>query len=183
MIGDQDPVALQKAGYYYVGKVFCLHGGEEQRSFKVSQLKRSSDPDWYTYIENGSTNQSGTDTRVANKVVPVYAQIESHPRCLVYLLDLYLSKLPQWAKDRDVFYARPSKNVPSNPTSPWYDCVPLGKEKLQRFVEVMCKEAGINEKKMNHSLWATGATAMFNARLHEKMIRDVTGHSSKALML
>ena len=113
----------------------------------------------------------------------MYAQIESRPRCLVYLLDLYLGKLPQWAKDRNVFYVWPSKNVPSNPTSPWYDCVPLGKEKLRKFVVVMCKEAGINEKKMNHSLRATGATAKFNASVPEKMIRDVTGHRSKALML
>ena len=73
--------------------------------------------------------------------------------------------------------------MPSNPTSPWYDCVPLGKEKLQKFVEVMCKEAGINGKKTNHSLRATGATAIFNASVPEKMIRDVTGHRSKALML
>ena len=64
-IGDHDPVALLRAVYYYVGKVFCLHGGEEQRSLKVSQLKRSSDPDCYTYIENGSKNRLGTDARVA----------------------------------------------------------------------------------------------------------------------
>ncbi len=36
---------------------------------------------------------AGTDTQIANKVVPVYAQLESRPKCLVYLLDLYLSKI------------------------------------------------------------------------------------------
>ena len=36
-------------------------------------------------------NYSGTSTRIANKVVPVfmYVRPESHPRCLVYLLDTY----------------------------------------------------------------------------------------------
>ena len=42
----------------------------------------------------------------------------------------------------------------------------------------------IQEKKTNHSLRATGATAMFAAQVPEKMIKDVTGHkSSKALAL
>lgn len=58
IIGDHNPVALQKAVYYYISKVVCLHRGEEQRLLNVSQLKRSSDPDCYTYIENGSKNRS-----------------------------------------------------------------------------------------------------------------------------
>lgn len=45
-------------------------------------------------------------------------------------------------------------------------------------------EAGIEKKKSNRSLRATGATAMFAAQVPEKMIKDVTGHkSSKALAL
>lgn len=175
-IGDHNPVALQRAVYYYVGKVFCLRGGEEQRALKISQLKRSRDGDCYTYTENGSKNRSGTDTRVANKVVPVYAQPERRPRCLMYLLDRYLSKLPEWAKEQGVLYVRPKKDLPLTPNTPWYDCVPVGKDKLRKFVEEMCKEAGISEKKTNHSLRATGATAMFTASVPKKMIQDITGH-------
>ena len=48
----------------------------------------------------------------------------------------------------------------------------------------MCMEAGIQERKTNHSLRATGATAMFAAQVPEKMIKEVIGHkSSKALAL
>ena len=48
----------------------------------------------------------------------------------------------------------------------------------------MCIGAGIQEKKTNHSLHATGATSMFAAQFPEKMTKDVTGHkSSKALAL
>ena len=50
-------------------------------------------------------------------------------------------------------------------------------------MEVMCCEAGITEKKTNHSLRATGATALFNAGVQEKLIRDVTGHRSNALQI
>ena len=41
----------------------------------------------------------------------------------------------------------------------------------------------IAEKKTNHSLRATGASALFTAGVPEKLIRDVTGHRSSALQL
>ena len=60
----------------------------------------------------------------------------------------------------------------------------MGKNTLHSLLGTMCVEAGIEEKKSNHSLRATGATAMFAAQVPEKMIKDVTGHkSSKALAL
>ena len=49
-------------------------------------------------------------------------------------------------------------------------------------MQAMCADAGV-EKKTNHSLRATGATALFNAGVAEKMIRDVTGHRSNAIQL
>ncbi len=66
---------------------------------------------------------------------------------------------------------------------PWYECTPVGREKLKTYTATMCKEAGISEKKTNHSLRATGASALFNAGVPEKLIRDVTGHRSNALQL
>ena len=65
----------------------------------------------------------------------------------------------------------------------WYDCAPVGAHKLKTFLECMCKEAGISQKKTNHSLRATGASALFNAGVPEKLIGGVTGHRSKALQL
>ena len=50
-------------------------------------------------------------------------------------------------------------------------------------MDCMCQEAGIADKKTNHSLRATGASALFNAGVPEKMIREVTGHRSNALQL
>ena len=129
-IGVRSPLSLQRAVFYYVGKVFCLRGGEEQRSLKISQFKREKDS--YVYVENGSKNCSGTSTRITNKVVPVYARPESRPRCLVYLLDTYLEKLPVWAKEKDIFYCRPAK-IP-NHSGVWYECAAVGKEKLRTFL-------------------------------------------------
>ena len=50
-------------------------------------------------------------------------------------------------------------------------------------MEVMCCDAGINEKKTNHSLRATGATTLFNAGIPEKIKREVTGHQFNALQI
>ena len=46
------------------------------------------------------------------------------------------------------------------------------------MVKDMCAEAGIVDCKTNHSLWATGATALFNASVPEKIIQKTTGHRS-----
>ena len=55
--------------------------------------------------------------------------------------------------------------------------------KLCKYLETMCKETGIKEKKTNHSLRATGASALFAAGVQEKIIHDITGHRSSALQL
>ena len=111
----------------------------------------------------------------------MYACVEARSRCLVYLLDAYLAKFPANALEMDTFYLRPRLSYTSE--SPWHDRVPVGRNKLNPFLETMCREAGITEKKTNHSLRATGASALFNAGAPEKLIRDVTGHRSNALQL
>ena len=133
------------------------------------------------YVENGSKNCSRTSTHITNKVVPMYAHPESHPRCLVYLLDTYLEKLPASAREKDIFYCRPAK-IP-NHSGVCYECAAVGKEKLHTFQASMCEEAGISKEKTNHSLRATGGTAMFAANVPEKIIHFVTGHGSSALQL
>ena len=81
-----------------------------------------------------------------------------------------------------MFYLRPAAKGPADPTAPWYERALVCKEKLRTFVATMCQEAGIAPK-TNHSLRATGAAALFNANVPEKMIRDVTRHHSNLLQL
>ena len=82
-------------------------GGEEECSLKVSQFKRSCNPDCYTHIENGS-KKSGVCLKQPNKVVPMYALPDIHPRCLFHLLDKYLNKIPARGKELYLFYFQPS---------------------------------------------------------------------------
>ena len=107
------------------------------------------------------------------KLFLVYANAGNPEKCLVALLDKYLSKLPPIAFQKDIFYMRPKLYAPQD--APWFEGVPVRKEKLRTMLADMCKEAGI-ERKTNHSLRATGASQMFNANVPEKHIQTRTGH-------
>uniref|UniRef100_A0A1X7V015 ZMYM2-like/QRICH1 C-terminal domain-containing protein n=1 Tax=Amphimedon queenslandica TaxID=400682 RepID=A0A1X7V015_AMPQE len=174
------PIGLLHAVFFYIGKVFCLCGGAEQRNLKPSQFIRHSNPDKYLYVENGSKNRSGgiAQLQVQNKVVEIYAVPENEPRCLFYLLNLYLSKLPPYAFENNVFYLWSIKKTPIDPQDVWYDSVPMGKNKLAGLTKDMSMEAGLEQIRTNHSLRAIGASAMFAAGVLEKIIQRNTGHRS-----
>ena len=181
ILATDNPTALQRTVFFYIGKCYCIRGGDEQRNkLGPSNFKRSSsgELECYTYIEHGSKNRSGglQQLKVENKTVPCYAlPEESRPRCLVYLLDIYFQKMPFFAYEKDVLYCRSKKHYAGSST--WYEAVPAGKNKLGSMVKDMCLEAGVDHK-TNHSLRATGATTLFHSNVPEKMIQNVTGHRS-----
>jgi len=70
-----------------------------------------------------------TRLNVENKVVPPYANPSAGQRCLVFLPDEYLSKLPQVAFEKQIFCLRPKQGCPT-PGNLWYDAMAVGKEKL-----------------------------------------------------
>ena len=98
-------------------------------------------------------------------------------RCHVHLLDLYVLKLPEEAKQKGGFYFTPLKKVPSDAEKPWFSSIPIGWNKLDRYVKEMFEEAGIHGKS-NHSLRVTGATRMYRCGIAEKTIQSRTGHKS-----
>ena len=130
------PRSFQNVVFYCMGKLYCLCGGQEHRSLKLSQLKRRTNPDRYTYYENVSKNRNGTfkQLHVKEKEVPIYACPEAGDRCPVYLLDMYISKLPPEAVEKDIFYLRPLDAKPADHTQPWYSSLPVGKHTLNEKV-------------------------------------------------
>ena len=116
ILGTSTPLALLRSVFYYNGKVLCLRGGDEHRQLKFSQLKRVSKG--YIYTENGSGGVA--QMKIENKVVPSYASTntENKERCHVYLLDLYMEKVPKDALSKDAFYLRPVAKVSDTLGSP-----------------------------------------------------------------
>ena len=180
VLSTKNPKGLLNAVFFLNGKNFSLRGGEEHRQLKLSQLRRYTDPLKYVYTENASKNRSGglKQMRVKNKVVPIVAVPESGDRCHVYVLDLYMQKLPAEAITRDNFYVQPCSRIPSDPTQPWFTANPVGKNSLSKMVKEMCIKAGITGLKTNHSLRATGVSNMYQAGVPEKLIQERTGHLS-----
>lgn len=139
-----------------------------------------SNPDQYVYHENVSKNNNGPFKKihVKKKVVPIYACPEVGERSPVNILDKYISKLPSYAIEHDLFYLRPLQAVPADQKAPWYASVPVGRDTLQKKFHLMCEQAGIKGNKTNHSLRATGATELYESGVPEKLIQERTGHRS-----
>ena len=111
------PRSLQRAVFFSVGLRFALRGVQEHHDMKLDQLKRYppdtteySEDTFYEYTEFISKNNQHRfkDINSVNKSVKVYAQPGS-VRCVVRLLDFYISKLPQ---NPPGFYLRPQDKTP-----------------------------------------------------------------------
>ena len=85
--------------------------------------------------------------RLEHKKVPSFANPEAGNRCHIFLIDLYISKLPPAAIEKGNFYFRPLDSKPSDPSKPWFTAVPVGRNQLAKMVPIMCEEAGIKGKK------------------------------------
>ena len=59
----------------------------------------------------------------------------------MYLLDLYISKLPSEAVMKYLFYCRPLQLISDTDGTPWYCAVPVGQNMFNQMVSVMCEEA------------------------------------------
>ena len=100
----------------YIGLRFCLREVQELYDLTIAQFFRSqtdmsiyNSDVFYSYTERVSKNHQHRfkDIDLRNKQVHAYA-LPGDPRCLVKLLDTYISKLPPGAK---YFYMRPLMKV------------------------------------------------------------------------
>ena len=193
VMGLDTPKKLVRTVFFYTGLNLCLRGGDEHRCLKVSQFCRMTvnDPKnagqdivCYEYTEHGSKNNKGglqqIKKRQQNKVVRHYADPAVGSRCLVAILDVYMSRRPEFppdSLDSDVFYLRPFEKCTEG--KPWFYVRAMSHNTLKAMLKTMFKEAGLNADKItNHSLRATATTRMIDAGIPEKVIMDRTGHHS-----
>ena len=115
VLSSESPSGLLRAVFYLNGITFVLRGGEEHRSLKISQFifLNVPDPDnakkiicCVEYAEHGSKNRPRGSHQINqdNKIVTQFAREDLGDRCHIFLLELYLSKLPVSALQNDVFY-------------------------------------------------------------------------------
>ena len=116
--------------------------------------------------------------RLDHKVVTAVSNPNLGEHCPVYILDKYISKLPEKAKNMDLFYCRACPKLPKNPEDPWFIATPVGKNTLSNMVRDMCQEAGLEREKSNHSLRVGGTSSLFAAGVPERIIQGRIGHVS-----
>ena len=152
---------------------------EEHYNLKISQMQRFENPPRYEYTELVSKNRAGglASYRLKNKVVPVFQDESLGKQCHVYVLDLYLSKIPSSARAQDVFYLRP-KPVNMEDDNPWYSSQRIGRNRISQLMKTICSGSGVQNKYTNHSLRATGATRLFQSGTPENVIMERSGHRS-----
>ena len=109
-------------------------------------------------------------------MVTIVANKAAKEKCPVFILDTYISKLPEEAKKNDLFYCRAIQNAPKD--GPWYTAVSIGRSFPRNMVHSICEEAGVTGRKSNHSVWVMGTTTLFAAGVPERVIQSRTGRSS-----
>ena len=137
------------------------------------------DTECIEYHEHGSKNRPGGrhQLNLTNKVVVQYSHPELGSRCHVYLLRLYLSKLPEIAFQRDIFYWKALDKVPDSADQPWYSRSVVGHNTRDKYLKQMLEAASIESKeKTNHSLRATAITRMMEKNVPAKLIMERSGH-------
>ena len=87
---------------------------------------------------------------------------------------MYIGLVQSISSEITAFYFKPNSKRLA------YDKQVVGINKLNGILPSMCKEAGFKAKS-SHCLRVTCASALFNAGVEEKLIRDPTGHRSNAL--
>lgn len=143
VLGTDSPLKLLRAVYFKMGNVFRIGGALKHRYLKPSLLRRDEKPDRYTYAKAGlKKNPVGFGSNKVTFYPVYYADPSAGERCLVHLLDLYLTKLPGFAYKNDVFYLRPKIEILSE-DSPWYEPIPIGIEKLRVMGRDICAAAGM----------------------------------------
>ena len=182
-LGDDEPEKLLRTVIYMLGLHLALRGGVEHYRLRrpgfdpqiKTEIDENSDKEIIIYREDPlqKTNQGGLVNKPHNKVVKVFPSADVR-QCPVRIFAKYCGLLPQ-SKSCGKLYLRPrSKPTPAV----WYCDQPYGKNKVGSTVKSICEMAGLDGKYSNHSLRAMSASRMFDDKVPEQVIKEITGHRS-----
>jgi hypothetical protein len=179
LLGDHSPQVLLDTLVYLCGLCFALRSGQEHRNLQFTQFKLvepTDSPSYLMYTENVSKNNRGglSQRKVAPKEVTHYANVENPQRCIVRLFKTYREHCPP-DRTTAAFYLTPLRKMRSNI---WFSSIPVGHNTLNSTVKRLCKAAGIEGFKTNHSLRVSAATRLFQSGVDEQLIMSRTGHRS-----
>ena len=181
VLGSTSPQVLLNTVIYMCGVYFALRSGKEHRDLQFDQIRIEATPSGkrcIKYTENASKNNPGglKHRKIEPKTVVHFENSSDPDRCFIRLVEQYISHCPTTENRKSkAFYLTPLKK-PKNDI--WYSPVPVGHNTLANTMKRLCKEAGLEGYKTNHSLRVTAATRLYNAGVDEQLIMQRTGHRS-----
>ena len=189
LLRDNMPEKLVNTLLYLIGVHLALHACEEHKVLKLGgfsqfKLKYNYDTDskYLEYTEHQSKNHQGglKSLHSKPKVVRAFENKTQLEHCLVRIFEKYIAKCPshnpKCSKD---LYLHPLAKPP-NPHV-WYSCQPLGLSTLSKVIAKLCDAAGMVGRYSNHSLHSTAVTRMYDQKMDEQQITEVTSHKSIAV--
>ena len=147
VLDSKTPKGLLRAVFFYNGKNSSSVVDRRTETYRLANFLgciAQIDIYIYMYIEKSSKNHAGglAQLRLEHKTVPICSVPSAGDRCHVRLLDLYLSKLPANAKEKDKFYCEPILHNTKNGDVSWYSSIPCGENYLGKMVSKMFTETG-----------------------------------------
>ena len=121
----------------------------------------------YTELISKNSQHRFKDINSKNKTCRGYA-LPGNDRCIVKLLDTYLSLLPC---DAPYFYMRVLDEFPTDPNKKAATRQRVGINLLKRMLPDLSEQSGIGVRYTNHSLRATAITRMFTCEISEKLLQ------------
>ena len=157
ILGTENPEQLMHTVLYLVGLYCALRAGKEHRNLRSipfdSQFSWMFDDSGVTYLQYREdvglkTNKGGLKHKKLDpKVVDVYPILNSY-RYPLRVIGMYLSLLPE-VRTTKAFYLQPLREYTPNC---WFQDKPVGVNKLQQIVKILCKKGGLPGYYTNHSL-------------------------------
>ena len=181
LLGDATPQTLLDTVIFHNGLFFAIRRGMEHRQLcrhpcQIEVVERPGERPYLKYTEDTSKNRprSLKGRKSAQKVVFHHSNTDNPTRCFVHLFKMYLAKCPNDAPS-NAFYLRPASTVTAQQ---WCTRCPLGHNTLSKTVSRLCKLAGIQGFKTNHSLRATATSRLYQSSIDEQLMMERTGHHS-----
>ena len=126
--------------------------------------------------KNLSLKITNTDSKMSISKTKLQSgfSLPGNNRCIVKLLDKYLSLLPP--ENTPVHESKEKFTVDVSVSS--FTNQRVGINSILNILSELSKKSGISVRYTNHSLQATAITRMFNAVVEEKIIAEKSGHRS-----
>ena len=98
-----------------------------------------------------------------------------HKMCPVRSFENYLHKLN---KNIPSLWQQPLKEIPQDPTAPWYIRQVMGHNPIDQFFSKLSYNVGLSKHYTNHCIRVTGTTYLTKRNFTVKQIMSITGHKS-----